>query len=842
MTFGIQSDTHMSESLKCDHCGDPCTSEITLDDKVFCCHGCKSVYTILWANGMESFYAKKDRSGNPVADAADFSFLENDEIRSEVMDFSDGNIGVVRLFLPAIHCSACLWLLERLHKLNDAVISVRVEFSKRTAHIRFKESELTLKELAELLQQIGYPPHIRLADAEGEGEKVAKDKRLIYQFGIAAFAFGNIMLMALPEYFYPEDDSLAQYSTFFRWLSWALTIPVITYSARDYFTNAYRGIRISRVNIDQPIAIGILALFLQSTWEITSGLGSGYLDSLAGLMFFLLLGKLFQRKTYESLSFERDYKSYFPLGITVVNKDDSHSIKPVQKLEKGELIYIRNEEIIPVDGKILRGNAVIDNAFVTGESTPEKKNIGDRVFAGGKQCGGAIEILVERPMDQSYLTQLWNDQNFDGNKADKFQTLTDRVSKYFVVVILTLALGAFAFWSLNESWVLGIKVFTAVLIVACPCALALSAPFANGHALRLMGRKGLYLKRAEVVEALADINKIVWDKTGTLTSVAKSKVKWLGESLNEDDRAALSALMHSSKHPLSLRISAFLGNGTKRVSYFEEVVGKGVIGTVDGVDYRLGSSSWLGADATPEANASQVWVKRNGTLIGHFHILHAFRSETKAVINQMKNWAGQTVVTGDDNGEEMALRSLFGAGVELKFRQKPHDKLNVIADMQSEGNQVVMIGDGLNDAGALNQAEVGISVAEDINNFTPASDAILHAKSFGRLPEFFKLSKYTRRIVYWSFGLSFAYNIAGLSFALMGLLSPLLSAILMPLSSITVVTFVSLMVNRFRFSELGVGEGEEAFSWDENGTAFGENQPGAATPPPQRSRYEGSTT
>ncbi|NVK28900.1 MAG: heavy metal translocating P-type ATPase metal-binding domain-containing protein [Flavobacteriia bacterium] len=790
----------MSESLKCDHCGVPCTSEITLDDKVFCCHGCKSVYTILWANGMESFYSKKDTSGKPVADHTDFSFLENEEIRSEVMDFSDGKIGVVRLFLPAIHCSACLWLLERLHKLNEAVISVRVEFSKRTAHIRFRESDLSLVELAELLQQIGYPPHIRLADAEGEGKAVEKDKRLIYQFGIAAFAFGNIMLMALPEYFYPNDNSFAEYSTFFRWLSWVLTLPVVFYSARDYFTSAYRGIRIRRVNIDQPIAIGILALFLQSTFEISVGVGSGYLDSLAGLIFFLLLGKLFQRKTYESLSFERDYKSYFPLGITVINKDESREIKPVQKLERGELIYIRNEEIIPVDGKIIRGDAVIDNAFVTGESTPEKKRIGDHVFAGGKQCGGAIEVLVERPMDQSYLTQLWNDQNFDSSKGDKFQTLTDRVSKYFVAVILALAVGAFAFWTVSENWVVGIKVFTAVLIVACPCALALSAPFANGHALRLMGRKGLYLKRAEVVESLADVNHIVWDKTGTLTSVTQSTVEWVGNDLTTDDKAALSTLMHSSKHPLSLRISSFLGNGDKRLSSFEEIVGKGVKGTVDGVEYKLGSSTWLGADSTNESNVSQVWVKRNAELIGHFLVRHSFRPETKIVVNQMKQWAGQTVVTGDDNGEESALRNLFGVEVDLKFRQKPIDKLNAIAELQASSKQVAMIGDGLNDAGALNQAEVGISVAEDINNFTPASDAILHVESFSLLPQFFKLAKYTRAIIYWSFGLSFAYNIAGLTFALLGMLSPLLSAILMPLSSITIVTFVSLTVNRFRFN------------------------------------------
>ena len=800
----------MPNHIKCDHCGAPCSTQITLDDKVFCCHGCKSVYTLLWANGMESFYHRQDKPGKPVQSGNDFAFLENDEIAEQVMDFSDGKIGVVRLFLPAIHCSACLWLLERLHKIHSSVISVRVEFSKRTAHIRFKHDEMSLKELAELLQNIGYPPHIRLTDGEGDQGKNTRDKRLIYQFGIAAFAFGNIMLMALPEYFYPGDNSLMKYASFFRWLSWVLILPVIFYSARDYFTTAWMGVKMKRINIDQPIALGITALFLQSTFEIVAGTGSGYLDSLAGLLFFLLLGKLFQRKTYESLSFERDYKSYFPLGITVLENDDVEKVVPVQKLEKGQRIYIRNEEIIPVDGVILKGDPLIDNAFVTGESTPEPKAIGDHVFAGGKQCGGAIEVLVEKPMDQSYLTQLWNDQSFEGNKADRFRTLTDRISKYFVVTIIALSIGAFAYWYFVADLAMAIKVFTAVLIVACPCALALSAPFANGHALRLMGRKGLYLKRAEVVEALAEIEKVVWDKTGTLTSVSQSKVEWNGDALSASDRSVIAGLMKSSKHPLSSRISSWLGQAGIAPDFFEEEVGKGVRGKSADVEWKIGSGKWLGAGDTATPNASKVWIEKGGELIGHFTIYHAFRKETASVIQSMGKLVGQTVVTGDDNGEEHALRSLFGKDVKLKFKQSPTDKLAAISNMQKFDYRVAMIGDGLNDAGALNQAEVGISVAEDINNFTPASDAILQASSFGRLPEFFMLARFTKRVIYWSFGLSFLYNIVGLSFALSGMLSPLLSAILMPLSSITVVTFVSLVVNRYRFKNEEVSKEAKA--------------------------------
>lgn len=782
--------------VPCDHCGTLCKPDITLDDKVFCCHGCKSVYSLLWANGMESFYSHQDKNATPVESGKDYSFLDHPEIQAEVQDFDDGKIGVVRLFLPAIHCSACLWLLERLHKVNDGVISVRVEFSKRMAHIRYSSEKMTLRELAELLQKIGYPPQIRLADGEGE-EKNKKDNRLIKQFGVAAFAFGNIMLMALPEYFYPDDASLSEYTSFFRYLSWALTLPVLIYSASDYFSSAWRGLAMKRVVIDQPIAIGILALFFQSTFEIFFGHGSGYLDSLAGLIFFLLMGKMFQRKTYESLSFERDYKSYFPLGITVVNDDNERSIVPVQQLKKGHRIFIRNEEIIPVDGVILSGDPMIDNSFVTGESTPERKAIGDKVFAGGKQCGGGIEVLVERPMDQSYLTQLWNDQNYNHEGSDRFRTLTDKVSKYFVVVVLFLALGAFGYWTATADLATAIHVFTAVLIVACPCALALAAPFASGHAMRLMGRNGMYLKRAEVVEAMAEINRVVWDKTGTLTSVNASKVEWAGEPLADADKKDIAGLMLSSRHPLSLRISGFLGVTPTADATFTETVGKGLNGTVNGVTWRIGSGSWLNANTERIPNVSEVWIEKEGVLLGAFRVNHAFRQSAKQVVRSISDWAAQTVVTGDDRGDEESLLQMFERGVKLRFKQKPHDKMECIKSLQSTGYHVAMIGDGLNDAGALMKSDVGISVAEDMNNFTPASDAILHAAEFEKLPQFFRLAKYTRGVIYASFALSFAYNIVGMYFAITGVLSPLVSAVLMPISSISVVAFVTLAVNRF---------------------------------------------
>jgi Cu+-exporting ATPase len=438
-----------AELTKCFHCGADCENEqVKLDDKQFCCMGCKTVYEILQANDMQQYYAMNLTPGQSRRNKKqkDFAFLANEDIQKRLLDFSDDGISVIRLYLPQIHCSSCIWLLENLGKLKKGIISVVVNFPRRTARITFKEADISLKDVAELLSAIGYEPLISLEDTERKRE--TKDRSLLYKFGVAAFAFGNVMIMALPEYFDYTDATLQTFLPFFRWLMLALSVPVVVYSANDYFISAYKGLKHRYMNIDVPIALGISVLFLRSAYDVITQSGPGYFDSLTGLVFFLLLGKFFQRKTYESLSFDRDYKSYFPVAVTRLGEVEDTI--PVNDLKTGDRILIRNEELIPADCILLKGEALIDNSFVTGEATPVKKQSGDRIFAGGKQLGEAIELEVIKPVEQSYLTQLWNHEVFSSGKELDFKNLTDRISKYFTVAILIIATAAATYWYVVE--------------------------------------------------------------------------------------------------------------------------------------------------------------------------------------------------------------------------------------------------------------------------------------------------------------------------------------------------------------------------------------------------------
>ena len=778
--------------LKCFHCGDDCPdAQIKLKDKYFCCQGCKTVYEILQSNNMENFYTLNENPGIQLKkNKKNYTYLNNDEIVEKLLDFSDNGISVVRLFLPAIHCSSCIWLLEHLNKLNPGVVSSQVNFPKRTAHITFKNDEISLREIAELLSSIGYEPLISLEDTNSE--KKQRDKTLLYKFGIAGFAFGNVMIMALPEYFDYNDHTLQRFLPFFRWLMLALCIPVVFYSASDYFTSAYKGLKRKYINIDVPIALGISVLFLRSTYEIVTDTGPGFFDSLAGLVFFLTLGKFFQRKTYDSLSFDRDYKSYFPIAVTRLGKKEE-SVQ-VGDLKPNDRILIRNEELIPTDSILISKEAYIDNSFVTGEATLVRKQSGDKIFAGGIQNGEAIELEVIKPIDQSYLTQLWNHEVFNKDQGHLFKNITDRISHVFTLAILIIATSAAAYWYLQDPNI-AFTVFTAILIVACPCALALSAPFTLGNTLRIFGRNKLYIKNADAVENMATIQEIVWDKTGTITESGGHDITWTGKALNEIQKDRIKSLTRQSNHPLSRIIYKYLYPAkTMALQDFEETAGKGLSALEGNIEIKLGSAKFIGTHEASDINFTQVHYSEDGIPLGYFVLKNPYRKGVKNLIQSLSGYE-HALISGDSDGQRSVLETLFPKTAQLLFNQKPEDKLEFIKSQQAEGKQVLMFGDGLNDAGALKQSNIGISISEDVNAFSPACDGILDATAFDKIGKFLAFAKTSVAIIKWSFFFSFTYNIVGLYFAATNQLSPVVSAILMPLSSISIVAFVTLATN-----------------------------------------------
>ncbi len=777
----------------CYHCGLDCENEsVYWDEKAFCCNGCKSVYEILNTDQLQNFYALNSNPGIKPKEIQEFEFdyLEDPQVQDSLLLFQEGNTAVIRFEIPVIHCTSCIWVLENLDALHPGILSSKVNFPRKTVQIQYDTQETSLKDIAVKLSAIGYKPVIHLGHEEHKEIDHSIDRSLITKLGVAGFCFGNTMLFAFPEYFTEFSDLwFEKYKVLFRYLMLLLSLPVVFYCAQSYFKSAYTGIKHGLVNIDIPISIGILVLFLRSIYEVSANISSGYFDSLCGLVFFMLVGKYFQQNTYKSLSFDRNFQSFYPLSVTKIVEGVQETIM-LSQLEKGDRIWVRNGEMIPADAVLIKGNAWVDNSFITGESDPISKEVGSKIYAGGRQRGEALELEVIKKVDHSYLSSLWQKTSNDQQNIS-FTTLIEKVSRYFTFAVLIVALLGGIFWYSKGEIDTMFQVVTAVLIVACPCALALATPFTLGNSMRILGMHQIYTKDTATVEKLNEVQQIVLDKTGTLTETEKAHISYEGSPLSEEDKKVLFQAFQNSTHPLSRRLSEHLKVDEKKLNFskFNEIEGKGMEIHVGDDFYKLGSKSFVGVK--DDHNTTSVYVQKNGEFIGWFSFEQTYRKGLKTMAYQLKKFL-LSVISGDNSSEQKALTQLLGTKVEFRFLQSPEDKLKYIENLQKQGTKVMMVGDGLNDAAALKQSDVGVAITDDINNFTPSSDVIMKGDRLVLLPQVFQFSYTAIRLVKISMLISFLYNIIGLSFALTGMLSPLVAAILMPISSITVVLFASI--------------------------------------------------
>lgn len=773
--------------LTCAHCGDDCTdSSAQPGTAVFCCTGCKTVYQLLNQQGLCDYYALNKQPGTPQRTPVrkdKFAFLDDDAIGQQLISFRNDEQTRVSFYLPHMHCSSCLYLLENLRKLQGGILFSRVDFAQKEVAIGFDHRQISLRQVAELLTQTGYEPYISLAALKEP--KPGFQRSLIYRLGVAGFCFANIMLLSFPEYLGLEKAEQSLQGVF-RLLNFILSLPVLLYSAQPFYQSARKGLQQGFLHIDAPVALAIWITFGRSVWEVWTGTGAGYFDSMTGIVFFMLAGKVMQDKTHRQLSFERDYTSWFPVAVTVLKEGQEIPVA-LPGLQPGDTLLIHHEELIPADGILTRGKALIDYSFVTGESMPVVKEMGEMVYAGGRQKGANVEILVTRGVAQSYLTQLWNQGAPDKNKGGDRHSFIHLLSKYFTWMVFMIAAITALYWYVYDTariW----NAVTAILIIACPCALLLSGSFTNGHILRILGRNQFYLRDAQTIEGIAGIDHIVFDKTGTLTAVHETDIAFEGEQLSQRQEQTIRALAAQSRHPLTRALAGWLPKqGSLTVQSFREIPGQGIEGMVDGLFLQLGSAVFVKGSLERQGPGTRVYVKWDGHPAGCFVFTNHYRADLPALTGRLQPHYHLSLISGDNNSEEYKLRELLGYQTPLLFHQQPADKLQYIQALQAAGKRVMMVGDGLNDAGALQQSDAGIALAEDTNAFTPASDAILDARQLGKLDKFILLCKANRTIIMGCFLLSLLYNLVGLYFAVQGQLQPMIAAILMPSSSLSIL-------------------------------------------------------
>lgn len=772
----------------CYHCGLSCfPGSPATDDRDFCCEGCLLVYQLLKGNGLCNYYELQDHPGlqaiKPLRKDK-FAYLDNPEIAGNLLRYRNGNRCMIRLHIPGVHCASCLWLLEHLDRIHPGILSGRLDFSSKSLQLQYDELGISLREVVELLSTIGYEPHISL-DSGAESKRPPANRQRILRLGVAGFCFSFIMMMSFPEYFGGADFE-ARYAGLLRGINLFLSVPVVFYCAGEFFSTAWKGLRAGTLNIDAPVAVAIAITYLRSLVEILSGTGAGYLDSMSGIVFFMLIGRVVQERSYRALVFKRDYQSYFPLAVSVLD-NGMEVAKSLHDLKEGDIAILQHEDLIPADALLLDGFACVDYSFVSGESKPVNVSPGERLYAGGRQTGAAIRIRIVKPMASSLLVELWNNRAFSKDKSTESQagSRIHRLSRYFTVILFALAAITALFWTVVDPSRL-LNAVSSMLIVACPCALLLASTYTNGNLIRIFSRAGLFMRDASVIERLGTIDAIAFDKTGTLTDGTDVELLH-GKMLKPLDGRVIHTATRSSRHPYSQALRAWTrGWGTGVVAHWQEIPGSGIVAEVNGVDVYIGSPEFTGV--VDDGNVHALVGRETYS----FNIRPAFRNGLSEMLDRLRDRFRLSVLSGDQPLQRERLRSLFGHESALRFRLQPAEKLEYVASLQRSGRRVLMVGDGLNDAGALQQSDVGITLAGDVHSFSPACDAILDARRFNRIPELLKLARDGRSIVNLCFFISVLYNLVGLWFAVQGRLNPMIAAILMPMSTLTIVLISTL--------------------------------------------------
>ncbi|MEO8679687.1 MAG: heavy metal translocating P-type ATPase metal-binding domain-containing protein [Vicinamibacterales bacterium] len=816
----------------CAHCGLDVPPNLVRegDSEQFCCNGCRQVYSLVREWGFDQYYQLIDQQHATIAPARvtgrHFDDFDDEALQAEATDRVGADRRRTRLYLEGVHCAACVWLVEKLPAVLPGVDEVRLNYGSAVADVTWQPGQTTLSAIARALDGLGYTPHVHRASRAQETRRV-EDRAMLARFGVAAAGAMNLMFVSGALYAGEYSGMATTYATFFRWLSLVIAVPVLVFSARPFFQTAIAGLRARVVHIDLPIAVAITIAAAASAWNTVWGSGPIWFDSLAMLIAALLGARQLQRSA-QRLALERADSLRGVAFLEFARRLDharplAPAIEvPLSVLVPGDRVEVRSGEFVPVDGVIVSGRSSLDNAVLTGESTPVSVAEGDAVNAGATNLGARLIVRVDTAGAATRVGALLALVQEAASRRPALLQTTDLMARRFVQILLAVAAATLVIaWSQRGPEVALTRV-VALLVVSCPCALGLAVPLALSVGLMRAARAGIFVKNPDALERLRTVDTVLLDKTGTLTEGHATISRWHGDTLILELARALEA---ESSHAVA---RAFTTNAprplhlVRSVAGVVEVPGRGIAGQLDGHDVRAGNREFIEAAGAPIPTPwrdvaaamigdglSPVFVSVDGAVSGIAGIGDVLRRDSVATVAALRRRGLRVrILSGDHPAIVARVAAQLGLPPDAALGGlTPEAKRDLVAELVSRAGRrgaVMMVGDGVNDAAALALADVGIAVDGGMGATIVAADIVLTREGVAPLLDVLDGARRLRAVIRRNIAFSLFYNAAASSLALAGLVGPLLAAVLMPVSSLTVV-LSSALARTFVASQPGAG-------------------------------------
>jgi heavy metal translocating P-type ATPase len=787
----------ISTQVACDHCDGPVLATIRNQEKnIFCCHGCKTVFQILKENNLCEYYKVRDQSGEasfPIEDIDNqkFAYLDDPQFIEEHTQKREGNKLYLRFYLEGIHCLACLWLIEKIPQLVKGVVDARLNMGKSQFDVLIDQKKGGLfSQVARKLSQLGYHPHPILKGDEAQQFQEKEERKLLLKMGVAAAAAMNIMLYSVSIY----AGASGIYAKYFSWISFFLCLPVVFYSSIPFFISAKSAIFNKHINIDIPLSLAIIVGFFASTFFTLRGSSINYYDSIATLVFLILFSRYLLKKSQQKSLQSTKLSTFLNRGpIRRWNeKNQQFDIIHPSYLKKGNIIKVYPGEVIPADGIVTEGSSQVNLAALTGEANPVPTGLDSAVFSGTENVGQPLTIKVKSINEETRLGKILQDIDFLQKSKAPITTLTDKISRYFVWVVISLALLTFLITLINQNFLTALNRFLALIIVTCPCALGLGTPLAFSRSMNKAAKLGMIIKSEETLEKMTHIKNLFLDKTGTLTFGKFKVLSWRNifqNSSSWSNEQIVLSLESRSRHPLAKSLVEYLHEQKENAlglewDKVEEILGKGMTGEHNNSVYQI--SGLQGRN-----DQSTLGLFENGNLLSEIILMDQIRPEAKNIIQFFKRKGKEiSLLSGDSEKNVQQTASLLDI-TNFSAALSPESKATYIRKSQDS----LMVGDGANDAMALGLANVSVAVKGSVESSLRVADIYLSKKGLQPLKDLFDLSNGTLSVVKRNLVFSLLYNIIGGTLAIMGHITPLWAAVLMPLSSLT-VTFSTLVGNK----------------------------------------------